>query len=208
MPKQIHFAVVLFLIAAVCVGGIDLVYSMARENIRKNEREAKMRGVRMAFGFKEDEKVEFEEKAVKDDKSGKTRTIYAHEKGFALESAKGAYDGPVVTIVAVSRDLGTVLGTSVILQTETPGFGAKIVEKPVTKTLLGGADPDAPTDGIPKYQKGYYGLDKSELKPKSVKDCKKVDAISGATITSQALYDAVKAGVETLEKLAPKIRDE
>ena len=109
--------------------------------------------------------------------------------------------------MAVSRDLKKLVGVSVIEQNETPGFGAKIAAPPVTRTWFGGRDPDADEKFIPPFQEGYYGLsvvtiekhkDVSALAAESA-----VDAISGATITSQGLLNAVKAGVADIKRLVP-----
>jgi RnfABCDGE-type electron transport complex G subunit len=211
MPKQLHFALVLFIITAVCVGGINAIYSASKSNIEKECENAKMRGVRVAFGFAEnDASVKLEKMKFKDS-AGKEHELFIHEKGYAVEGAKDGYSGKVKVIVAVSPGIDKLVGISVIQQTETPGFGAEVVSVPARETwwtkVFGGGPEGEPTIGEmrPLYQRKYFGLKAVVLeKFKAVKDAHKdgkVDAISGATITSQALFDAVKAAVKILKEL-------
>jgi RnfABCDGE-type electron transport complex G subunit len=204
MPKQLHFALVLFILTAVCVGGINAIFSVSKYNIEKECENAKMR-------FDEnDASVKLEKKIVKDS-GGKEHELFVHEKGYAIEGAKDGYSGKVKVIVAVSPGIDKLVGISVIQQTETPGFGAEVIAVPARETwwtkIFGGGPEGEPTIGElrPLYQRKYFGLETAVLEEfKSVKDADKkdkVDAISSATITSQALFDAVKAAVKILKEL-------
>lgn len=217
MRNQIHYTLVLFVLAAICVGGINgIYYSGAKEKITILEAEAKLKGVRLAFNLPKDcasiteddgTSVTFKIK----DKDGKVVgekpvTVYRYRGGYAVESKSMGFEGDVVIIVAVAENLSMLIGVCVIKQAETPGFGAEVATEPATWTWFGGKDLGAPKDGIPIYQSTYRGLGEEDLLQPSVLDNdardKKIDSISGATITSQALYNAVKIGLALLKELA------
>lgn len=91
--------------------------------------------------------------------------------GFCVESKAGGFGGDVEIMVGYNM-LGEVIGVNVIAHSETPGLGAKAAEDSFLKQYAG--------------QTGKVTLGEG------------VDAISGATISSTAVTDAVNAATETL----------
>ncbi len=99
--------------------------------------------------------------------------------GYAFMTEAGGYGGPIEILVALENfsleveeieDGDIVLrGISVISHTETPGLGAKIEEN--------------------SFLKKFEGI--SIIDVKFTRDGGQVDAISGATISSSAVVDAV-----------------
>jgi RnfABCDGE-type electron transport complex G subunit len=209
MPKPVHYAVVLFLITAACIGGINFVYAIAKDNIEKSKFEDKMRSIRVAFGLDAaDAKTEIIPVRVKD--GDREVEVYVLKgKGYAVVSKAHGYSSDIETAVAVSEDCGKILGISVISQAETPGFGAEMMNPPVTRTWFGGVKPGAEKMKIPRYQAGYFDLPSAALNNyTNVKQLDKdtpVDAISGATISSNALMNAVKGGLAKLKALKTEV---
>lgn len=91
--------------------------------------------------------------------------------GFCVESKAGGFGGDVEVMVGYNV-LGEIVGVKVIAHSETPGLGAKATE-----------------DGFLKQYAGQTG---------KVMLGEGVDAISGATISSNAVTDAVNAATEKL----------
>jgi electron transport complex protein RnfG len=123
----------------------------------------------------------------------KARTFFVgvldgEAKGVALEgvSPKG-YKGDVALIAAIDARTGKLIGIDVTTHNETPGLGAK-----------------AKTD--PKFTAQFKGLPAAGP-VKVTQDGGSINAISGATITSRAVCDAVAAAAGAYEKLKPQIAD-
>lgn len=112
---------------------------------------------------------------------GKANTIAFEDfgKGFA---------GDIGVMVGINIETDKLVGAAVTVHTETPGLGANAKDKP---------------DLVSQFK----GL--SVQDPVSVtKDGGKINAISGATITSRAVCDAVVKTMNTYQKIKPQIQQE
>ena len=107
------------------------------------------------------------------------KAVYrAGDAGYVVEVTPSGFGGEVDLMVGVGSD-GTVTGISVITHSETSGLGAK-----------------AKTD--PEWGKQFIGMS-GEVKVS--KDGDKVNAITGATITSRAVSSGVTAALEAVQTL-------
>ena len=107
------------------------------------------------------------------------KAVYrAGDAGYVVEVTPSGFGGEVDLMVGVGSD-GTVTGISVITHSETSGLGAK-----------------AKTD--PEWGKQFIGMS-GEVKVS--KDGGKVNAITGATITSRAVSSGVTAALEAVQTL-------
>jgi electron transport complex protein RnfG len=97
--------------------------------------------------------------------------------GYAFLVIGGGYGGDINILVGL-EDETTLKGITIISQTETPGLGTRIADTNFTDRFTGMAIDD-------------IGL---------ARDGGGIDAVTGATISSRAVVDAVKA--EALEKVA------
>lgn len=111
--------------------------------------------------------------------AGRAVTFYAVRSqgayagvAFSCASEKG-YGGPVEILLGLKAD-GAIQGLEVIKQNETPGLGTKMTAPSFRAQFIG-----KPLDAVWKVRK----------------DGGTVDAISGATISSRALCDAVSQGL-------------
>lgn len=108
-------------------------------------------------------------------------TIYSDQVriGYAFVAAGKGYGGAINILVGL-EDEGTIRGITVIAHGETPGLGAKITESFFTDRFVGVA------------------IDDVALR----RDGGQIDAITGATISSRAVADAVRtAAIEKLRLL-------
>ncbi|RQD70631.1 MAG: RnfABCDGE type electron transport complex subunit G [Tindallia sp. MSAO_Bac2] len=92
--------------------------------------------------------------------------------GFAIKSYAQGYGGEVEVMVGIIGD-GTISGVQVMSQSETPGLGDKITED--------------------SFLENYRGN-------KTAEDVS-VDAISGATASSDAVNNAVEAAADLFEDI-------
>jgi electron transport complex protein RnfG len=89
--------------------------------------------------------------------------------GYAFIAVGKGYGGEINTFVGIDKDF-TIKQITVISNSETPGLGAKITESFFTDQ--------------------FKGLRSSDVKLN--KDGGKIDAITGATISSRAVTDSVR----------------
>ena len=93
--------------------------------------------------------------------------------GYAFMAVGKGYGGDINTIVGIDKDYN-IKEISVVSNTETPGLGTKILEAFFTDQ--------------------FKGLEIGDVKLS--KDGGKIDAISGATISSRAVTDSVRSAIE------------
>lgn len=91
-------------------------------------------------------------------------------QGVAMEAAGKGYGGDVNVIVGFDVSTGNLIGVSVTTHKETPGLGSRVQETSFTKQFKG----KEPAKAVLKSAGGD------------------VDAISGVTVSSVAVSDAVK----------------
>lgn len=106
-------------------------------------------------------------------------------KGYTFTAEQIGYGGPVKTMAAVDKDF-EVISIKVIQQTETPGLGTNATS--------------------PKFTDQFKAKNADQLQVD--KDGGAIKALTGATITSRAVTNAVKAAIEQLRAMvtaAPEI---
>ena len=106
------------------------------------------------------------------DDTGLVKAVYASDTGYAIEVAPSGFNGQISMMVGIAKD-GTVLGIDIISHAETPSLGAVAAAK---------------SSAGEKFRSSFIGLS-GEL---SVDD---IDAITSATITSQAVTTGVNAAL-------------
>ncbi len=106
----------------------------------------------------------------------------------AFESFAKGFGGDIGVMVAFNMETEKLKGAAVTIHSETPGLGANAKEKP---------DLVAQFSGLPVSE----GV-------KVTKDGGQINAISGATITSRAVCDAVSKAMGTYQQIKPEIQQE
>lgn len=104
-------------------------------------------------------------------------------QGVALEASGGGYGGDIGVMVGFNMGNESLLGISVTQMKETPGLGTKIAE--------------------PKFAGQFKD---AGLKPDLKSRGGNIDAVSGATISSNGAVSAVQAAVRDFEALKPQIQ--
>ena len=103
----------------------------------------------------------------------------------AFEVSGRGYHGKLGIMIGIEIKSEKLLGMRVMTHSETPGLGARAVE--------------------PEFYKQFSGL---SLKDVALKDNGgKINAITGATITSQGVISAVRKGIELFHKNKKTILD-
>ena len=113
-------------------------------------------------------------------------------EGMAIEAQGQGYADIIRLLYGYSPDCGCVIGLKILESKETPGLGDKIGKDP--EFLSNFTELDVRLSGPDGRTEGPLEL----IKQGSNLDAWQIDAISGATISSQAVTDILNASNETL----------
>ena len=117
-----------------------------------------------------------------------TLPVFKFKNGRTVVPIYGAgLWGPIWGYIAFEEDLKTIAGAYFDHESETAGLGARIKDDPAFQAAFIGETPDFSQPGVFEIVKGGAPKD---AEGKSLID-NKIDAISGATMTSQGLEQAI-----------------
>jgi len=173
---------VLFLTITVCISviALSLINSITEEKIEEAKQQAIDDMLKEQFPEMDDSELD-DDIGVYTIRSGDTVV------GYAFMTEAGGYGGPIEILVALenttlAEDAIVLRGISIISHTETPGLGAKIEEL--------------------SFSGQFKGINVNDVALTA--NGGKIDAISGATISSEAVVDAV---FDEAKQKAADIRD-
>lgn len=174
--KAIVIGLKLLLISSLVAAIIAFVYAMTLDLYEANVAEQKRQAMQVIFNS---ETLTYEEDTVED------ATVYTISEngaviGYCVEIASAGFGGDISLMVGYRAD-GSILGVQVVSHSETPGLGARVEEE--------------------EYLSRYRGKDISSV---LYSDGYFVDAISGATISSNAVRDGVMAATKIVKSYIEK----
>lgn len=180
---------VLTIICLVAATALAFTYDFTKERIAEEIRKETLDAVREVLPSHDNEPDQDTKVfSMGKDKRGRqiTMTFYRGKKGsdiagYAFDVTGKGFGGTMRLMVGVN-DKGTINGVKVLGHSETPGLGAKMTEKWFTDQFKGFRDPE--------------GL-------KIKKDGGKLDTITGASITSRAVAEAIAKGLKKFQKEYP-----
>jgi H+/Na+-translocating ferredoxin:NAD+ oxidoreductase subunit G len=113
--------------------------------------------------------------------------------GVAFEAVGNGFQGKISIMVGINNEFTEIYGIKILEQIETPGLGTKIVEDPTNKK-----DPF----WWPNQFKGLQTNPEIGV-VKNIKPTKSTDiqAITGATISSQAVVNILNAQINQAKKI-------
>ncbi len=165
----------LLLICALVAGIISFVYALTIDAYEKNLQNTKNQAIGSIFSLSSPVCEQ-----ISDDGASETvYKVYEGERfvGYCVEVKRGGFGGDVELMVGYT-EAGEVGGVSVVAHAETPGFGARITEAAFLDQYKGATGDVTLGEGI--------------------------DAISGATISSKAVTDAVNLATASLQSTLAK----
>ena len=205
MGSYIRLVVTLTAIAAVASFGLSAVYNATHE-ITEEYKRLETENARIEVLPSEGGEY-FEETATDSMLDGREfayYTAYASEvgaviRGYTFTAYGKGYSSTIETIVGVVPD-GSISGIKIVDQKETPGLGAKIQEVASRNTLwaviMGRGVDEAGTP--PWFQEQYKYLRTDDLRVVKSPGADGILAITGATISSEAVTGSVKSGLAML----------
>jgi len=179
MRDRISMVVFVLVLGSILTSALVAVDYYTAPLIRKNEAlKTKMR-VLDALGIpytEESIEKEFSENVKAD--SVKWAKFYISTDGnIAFEMAGSGLWGPISGILALSSDLETIRGISIIHQEETPGLGGRIAER----------------DFLDRFRGKKITPELKIVKPGKASANNEVDGITGATSSSKAFESIINS---------------
>lgn len=173
MNKVVKLSLILFLVSAVVAGVLGLTNFVTAEPIAEYQAEVTAKAYSAVMEFESYDEVEYT-----GDQSAVTKVCKTNDGNWIVEAEVSGSQGMITVAIGVNADL-SCNGISIIESSETSGLGSK-------------ANDDFFRDQFP-------GLTADQAKV--TKDGGKVEAITGATITSKAVCSAVSAAIAAVESL-------
>ncbi len=189
MKKTIKLGLILLIftvIAAGILGGLHLQTEGIIEEVQIQENnEARQEVLSDGEDFEEMDKSIFDE-AVKN--SPHVEEIYegldgsGELVGYTIKTSLNGYSGPIVVMTGIDLE-GVILGMKVVSNTETPGLGANA------------SNPEFQDEFAEKSADSDIELVKNNPGDEEV------EALTGATITSQAVTDSVNEAIKAYNNI-------
>lgn len=183
MKEILKLGGILMLITAIAGGALSMVNSITKPKIELQKKLALERALLKALPTADRNAIipveQNGQKYYKGYKSPDTTGLV----GYAFVASGKGYSSDIETMVGIDTS-GTITGTSIIHQVETPGLGTKIEE------VKYGEDK-------PWFQRQFINKTWKELKLD--KDAGDIISITGATISSRAVTNSIQEGLKNLE---------
>jgi len=171
-------AFALFLIAAITTSLLAYVYSLTAAPRENQIIKAKEKTMKLIFPNAVDFTEIFSEKSGSIDRVLESRDRDNIKLGIIAELSPQGYSGNIYMMVGISKTQNRIEGMRIIKHTETPGLGALAVKE--------------------KFYRKYENLMPVPLKVVrgTAAGENEIEAITGATITTRAITNAVNEAVE------------
>ena len=170
-------AITLFLIATICTAILAVTNNVTAPKIAENNEQAEIATRQLVFE---------DAKSFSDVKNGEDATYVEalDEKGnvigYVFTSSSKGYGGEIRVMTGIGAD-GKVTGMEILAIEETAGLGMNAKKE--------------------DFRKQYVGNDGAFAVVKSDAGENQIQALTGATITSQAVTDAVNVAVENFKMI-------
>ncbi len=204
MEKKLRYTLVLGIISIVTAIGVGGTYVVTIDKIRQREEARRMEALLAVLPGLEGQPQEVtpietaaEEKVYKGLDKEQRVIGYA-----ALGQAQG-YSSAIKTMVGLSPDTEKVLAIKILAQSETPGLGTRVMEIATTKTLwkllMGGGEPATAEPLTPWFQEQFRDKTINQLVVVREADPTKIQAITGATISTKAVVASVDNAIKRIK---------
>ncbi len=173
LKQLIKFGLLLMLVCSIAAAALAYTYAKTKPVIEQRKIETEKEAIQSVFPQAAEVKIVIIGKE-------NFKVVFdqdQQELGVAMKAAPLGYGGPIEMLVGVTKE-GTVSAIKIMSQNETPGLGTKTAE--------------------PKFYEQFAGKQNKELALK--KDGGAIEAITAATISSQAVAKGVREAVDKVLK--------
>jgi len=208
--KAIRYVTVLGLICVASAFGVAGTFRLTRERIAEREAADRARAQEMVLSPGAGKELSFgvlNPDAPADERVVAGRDSRGNLVGYAALGEGQGYGGKVRVMVGMDARAERILSVTVVSHQETPGLGSRVAEVKSSKTWLGmlRGEREAEQARFSEFLKQFQGCDpdRLELRPEGGA----IQAISGATISSRAVVQAVRQAVEKIRAVRPATGD-
>lgn len=182
MAGSLRMVLILMVIAAVSGGVLASVFSVTKNKIEYQEKQRIEKAIFSILPEARDvDEIKFKSQLLYKCKNENGQVI-----GLAFIAEGPGYQDLIKVLVATNTDFSVIKGIEILENIETPGLGAKITEDEFKKQF-------EDTSSILKLSK--------EISEKGNKETV-IQAITGATISSQAVVDIINAKIKQMRQLS------
>ncbi len=209
----LKFSLVLVIVGMVAGGSLSFVYLKTKSKIEEQQKKEELAAKNVIFKDKgyvfkkiKKEGIEYEE-------------VYKNGKleGYLFKAYGPGYSSVIVTLVGVDTNFN-IKGIVILSQAETPGLGARIKEVKSDKYIFNFWKKKS-ENTKPWFEEQFEGLNALSLKlikggkeykdlddkaKEKLKKKNEITALSGATISSNAVLSSIKAKADSLYKILKK----
>jgi len=197
MPDWIKFPLTLFIVTVISAASLAALYAVTLPKKLAMQKKIEQAALKVVMP----EATSFD---VKQARIGEHRFTYRVAKkggdvlGYVAQGQATGYSSILKVMVGVDKDF-VIQGIKVLYQKETPGLGDKVDEilsKKTWGTIIAGTSPD---EG---HLRPWFQTQFNEKKypVKVQKDGGQIEAITGATISSRAVCNAVDQALAKIKK--------
>ena len=179
---------ILALITILAAGALSKVYMLTRDKIDQVERQREENARRAALPGAAVFKPDSASDGFRFYRGWADSSAAGEPVGFVVQALGKGYSSTISTMVGLDRQM-KITGIKVAFQQATPGLGTRIEE--VKKG-----------DTEPWFQKQFRGKTIENLVVVRAHDPERIEAITGATISSKAVALSVREAIGKLEKAA------
>ena len=193
--KPVILIVVLGLVCIVAAAALGLVYGVTKVRIAGEDQKAKQEALRDVLPSA----ARFDPITTGYDVDGKPFVYYeAYDAnnalvGYAFEGHATGYSSTIELTVGLSPDERTITGIKISKQQETPGLGAVCVKTGTTKNIWEIFSPAQNTENDRGWQGQFTNMALEQVGGQGIP--RNVRALSGATITTNAVLRAVRSAI-------------
>lgn len=185
MKEIIKLGMTLLLVTAIAGASLSLVNNITKPEIEKRKIQATKDALTAALPAAAHGVIEPNTSATTIQYYiGYRDTMKQELIGYAFLAKENGYSSEIETMVGVDTS-GAIVGLKILRQLETPGLGTKIEE------VSHGAT-------VPFFQAQF--IDKKVNQLAVDKDGGKIVSITGATISSRAVTNSIKKGIQQLDQ--------
>ena len=173
MKQILKLSVTLLLITAITAAALAGVNAMTKDKIAAAKEAKTNQAILTLFPGSTD--IRSLAAAEYTDTTGTVKQVFTTDNGLALEVHPSGFGGEITLMVGIRQDR-SIVGIQVISHTETPGLGAVAAANNAAGETFRNSFTELPA--------GTSSVTVTDI-----------DALSGATITSQAIVDGVNAAL-------------
>jgi RnfABCDGE-type electron transport complex G subunit len=202
MNERVKYPLVITLICLASAAGLAVTFALTRGNIKQSKQAEFKAALAAVLPQGEPEAMTEADDPAERVYKGVAGTGVT---GYAARGEAQGYSSKIKVLVGVTPDRTRIVAVRILEQQETPGLGERTKEIPPTQTLweaIGGivsSSTTGPAAAEPPFQAQFRDKAVNALELNTPDG---INGLTGATITSRAVVDAVRDAVSRIRAAA------